>query len=191
MRFGNREIIFLLLLAVTPVAAYFYVFEPRNEQIAAARAEIARKQDKLRKLEAATMDIADLGAEIDKLTQAVAMFEQKLPAEREVEVVLREVWQLASKHELTPRSVRTDKPVAAAQYSELPIRMTIVGNFDGFYAFLLELENLPRITRMPKMELKKLADDDHEGRMQADVVLTVFFESGKGSTSPVLSRGRS
>lgn len=180
MRFGIREMIFVLLLLAMPVAAYFWVFQPRNQQIAEAREEIKARQQKLRQLEAATRRISDLGVEIDKLTDAVKLFEGKLPPQREVEVILKQVWELAARHQLTPKSIRTDKPVAAAQYSELPIKMTIVGDFDGFYSFMLDLERLSRITRTPKMSLKKA--DGEEGQMQADLVLSIFFDPSDASS---------
>ncbi len=90
-------------------------------------------------------------------------------------MILRDVWKLANKHHLTPKSVRTDKITSTAQYAELPIKMEINGNFDGFYEFLLDLEKLPRITRVPSMKLKKSRDT--EGNMEAEIVLSVFFES--------------
>jgi type IV pilus assembly protein PilO len=170
-----REMIFLLVLLALPAASYFFVFQPRNAQIADARREVAQKQAKLEQLEAATRNIADLGTEIDKLSEAIDLFEQKLPAEREVEVILKQVWELAAKHKLTPKSIRTDKPVPSAGYSELPIRLTISGDFDGFYSFLLDLEKLKRITRVPQMQIKKVPLE--EGQMQADVVLSIFFEA--------------
>ncbi len=174
MQFGLREATFVLLLLAMPVAAYFFVFQPRANQIAEARTEIASKQTKLKELEAATKSIEDLGDEIDELRQAIELFEKKLPAQRDVEVVLRDVWRLAAENNLTPKSVRTDKIVASSQYAELPIKMTIIGDFSGFYTFLQELEKLPRITRTPKMKLKKL--NKQEGEMQADMVLSIFFE---------------
>ncbi len=181
MQFGLREAAFVLLLLAMPVAAYFFVFQPRAAQIAEARTEIASKQGKLKELEAATKSIEDLGDEIDELRQAIELFEQKLPAQRDVEVVLRDVWRLAAENDLTPKSVRTDKIVASAQYAELPIKMTIIGDFSGFYTFLQELEKLPRITRTPNMKLKKLKDQD--GEMQADMVLSIFFEGEKRHAS--------
>jgi type IV pilus assembly protein PilO len=174
MQFGLREATFILLLLAMPVAAYFFVFQPRATQISEARTEIASKQGKLRELEAATKSIEDLGDEIDKLREAIELFEKKLPAQRDVEVVLRDVWRLAAENNLTPKSVRTDKIVDSAQYAELPIKMTIIGDFSGFYTFLQELEKLPRITRTPSMKLEKL--DKGEGEMQADMVLSIFFE---------------
>ncbi|MBI1336807.1 MAG: type 4a pilus biogenesis protein PilO [Phycisphaera sp.] len=183
MRFGFRELIFVLLLVATPIASYITLFAPRNQMIAEARAEVRQKQAKLQQLEASTRSIEDLGAEIDKLSEAVEVFEQKLPAEREVEVILKQVWEMASKHQLTPKSVRTDKPVLETGYSELPIKMVILGDFDGFYAFLLDLEKLQRITRMPSMKLVKQQNKDaQDGQMQAEIILSIFFEPQDGKT---------
>jgi len=180
MRFGFREIVFIVVLLGLPVAAYFFVFEPVNGQIEQVRKENAVKQAKLDKLEVAR-HIEDLGNEIEKLDEAIAMFEAKLPAEKEVEVILKEVWQLATERGLRPRSVRTGKPVRSVMYDELPIKMEIIGDFDGFYAFLLDLERLDRITRVPDLELEKLRDT--EGHMKAAFTLSIFFEPhAKAST---------
>jgi len=184
MRFGLREAVFVLLLLGMPAAAYFFVFEPRNQQIAEARQEVAQKQAKLNELEKATKSIDDLGAEIDELKQAISFVEQQLPAQREVDVILREVWELAAEHKLRPESVRPDKVVPQSHYTELPIKLVIVGDFDGFYEFLLALEDLPRITRLPQMKLQKLSGPDVEdGAMKADLVLSIFFEGRRAQTA--------
>jgi type IV pilus assembly protein PilO len=175
MRFGLRELVFIVLLIAMPVASYFFIFEPRNRQRSEARTEIMKKQQKLKQLEQATRSIDDLGQEIDRLTEAIQVFEQKLPAEREVEVILKQVSELATKHRLTTKSIRTDKTVESAQYSRLPIKIVILGDFDAYYSFLLELERLSRITQLPTMKLKKL--DNEEGQMQAEIIMDVFFES--------------
>lgn len=176
MRFGIREIIFVILLMAVPVGAYFFVFQPRNQLIAEARQEISAKQQKLEALEKTTMTMADLGVEIDRLTETIEMFEQKLPPQREVEVVLREVWELAARQRLTPKKIQTDKPVVANGYSELPIKMTIVGDFDGFYQFMLDLEKISRITRMPILKLQKPRNSESRGEMEAEMTLSIFFE---------------
>lgn len=174
MKFGAREFIFIVLLLAMPVATWWFVFKPRNHQIRQAKIEIYRKQTKLKQLETATKRLDDLGREIDKLVDAVKLFEEKLPAQREVEVILKQVWELAGKQNLTPKSVRTDKPIMSQQFAELPIKMQIIGDFDSFYSFMLELEKLSRITRVPKMKLVKTKDDD--GQMRAELVLSIFFE---------------
>ena len=187
MRFGLRQLIFMLLLLAMPVAAHFYVFKPRSAQITEARREVVRKESKLKQLKAATKNIDDLGDEIDKLSSSIDLFEQKLPAKREVEVILQQVWNLASKHQLTPKSIRTDKPRTTSQYAELPIKLVIVGDFDGFYSFLLDLARLSRITRMPKMKLAKT--NREEGKMQADVLLNIFYDPHQAQSDSTIAKG--
>ena len=182
MHLGLREMIFFALLLAFPLGAYFSVFRPHNERIAEARQEIQYKQARLSDLEAATENITSLGEEIDRLAEAIDLFEQRLPAQREVEVILRQVWELASQHGLTPESVRTDRIVPAAEHAELPIRMVIVGDFDGFYSFLLDVEKLPRITRLPKMELRSETNKG-DGAMRADIILSIFFDRADAGSS--------
>ncbi|MCH8244120.1 MAG: hypothetical protein IH897_16140, partial [Planctomycetes bacterium] len=44
MRFGIRELIFLVVLLAVPVASWWYVFKPRNAEIQQAHREIEVKQ---------------------------------------------------------------------------------------------------------------------------------------------------
>lgn len=191
MRFGTRELLFVLVLLAMPVAGWWFVYKPANQQLAQARAEVLAKQAKLAQLATATRQMQDLGEEIDKLTKAVQVFEAKLPEEREVEVILKQVWQLAVKHGLKPRSVRADKTTKSARYTELPLKMVIAGDFDGFYSFLLDLERLSRITRIPQMQLVRMnierlrqqaraakePENFRDGAMEATFTLSIFFES--------------
>jgi hypothetical protein len=59
--------------------------------------------------------------------------------------------------------------------------MNLAGDFKGFYAFLLQLEKLPRITRVSQMKLEKI--DDREGEMTAQMTLSIFFEPEAASAS--------
>lgn len=174
MRLGLREIIFVAVLLGLPVAAFTFVFQPINEQVEQVRTDNQAKQAKLERLEVARQ-LDDVSAEIARLSEAIEVFEAKLPAEKEVEVILREVWQTATSRGLRPRSVRTDKPVDEAMYSELPIRMEILGDFDAFYGFVLDLERLSRITRIKDMKLEQMSD--YPGHVKAAFTLTIYFEA--------------
>jgi type IV pilus assembly protein PilO len=52
--------------------------------------------------------------------------------------------------------------------------MSVSGDFNGFYAFLLQLEKLTRLTRITQMKLDKIQDRD--GEAQATITLSIFFE---------------
>lgn len=176
---------FLVVLLALPAAAYFFVFEPRTSQISQAQQEIRRKQQKLAELESATRRFEDLDQQIEVLSGAIELFEQKLPPRREEQVVLQQVWQLAARNSLLPKSIRPDKPVTTAQYAELPIQLAITGNFDGFYRFMLELEKLSRITRMPKLELVQLPGSN--GDVAVLMTLSIYFEPQASSDAAASS----
>ena len=93
--------------------------------------------------------------------------------------ILKEVWQMAEANSLTTRTVKTQKSERGPSYSEQPITMTLAGDFTGFYSFLLQLEKLPRITRLTQMKLEKI--NERDGEMTAQLTLSIFFEPDQAS----------
>ena len=183
MRFGLRELIFLVVLLAVPVASWWYVFRPRNNEIAQARMEIEIKQTKLDKLREVAKRIDDIGLAIEQGREAVELIEAKLPNRDQVEDILEKVWQLAKRNHLNLKSVKSEKPVPATLYMEQPLRVSMTGRFDGFYQFLLEMENLSRITRVPRMKLERITETGglndakfDTGLMRAEFTLSIYFE---------------
>ncbi len=169
------------MLLVVPVASYFYVFKPRNQEIKQAQIEVENKQAKLDKLREVTEKIDDLGVAIDHGRAAIDLVEAKLPSARDVEVMLEDVWKLAAESRLNVKSVKSEKPVPAAGYMEQPLRVSMEGQFKGFYDFLIAVENLPRITRINEMTLDQTVKrgsgpDSGSGTMRADFVLSIYVE---------------
>ncbi len=190
MRFGVRELIFFVVLLAVPVAAYFYLFQPKNADIAAAEAETEVKLARLNKLEEVASRLEDIGLAIEAGREAVEIVEAKLPSEQDVEGILQQIWSIADRNSQSVRSVKSETPVPAALYMELPLRVVMEGQFDGFYQFLLELEKLPRITRIHNMQLKRAAGDARPGPRteprdggvppgwtRAEFLLSIYFES--------------
>jgi len=178
MNFGFRELLFILLLAAIPVGGYFWVFEPAQKNMAGQKIELENKTKKLTELQKALDGINDLGAEVEKLTEAVKFFESKLPAQHEIHKVLEQVTKIAEHHNLDTRLFKTLKPKPFAHYSEQPINMEVYGNFDSYYQFLLDVEQLPRITKVNAMKLEK--DEKKEGSMKAVFTLSIFFDKKSG-----------
>ncbi len=183
MRFGLREAILFLVLLAVPAISLLYLFKPRNEEIAQALKEIEVKQARLDELEEVTARIDDIGLAIEQGRESISLIEAKLPSERDVEGILEQVWTIAQSNRLIVKGVKSEKPVPAALYRELPLKMTMEGEFDGFYQFMLELENLPRITRIHELALERsskpgssAASSAPQGSMKAEFTLSIYFE---------------
>ncbi len=181
MRMGFREVVFLIVLLVVPVASYIYVFKPRNAEITLAQKEVEQKRERLAKLQEVSARIDDIGVAIEQGRQAVELIEAKLPSQQDVEVILEDVWQLARQARLTVKSVKSQKPVPAALYMEQPLVVIMEGEFSGFFEFLQKLEKLPRITRIHQLRLKRFTSltrrrDGPETGMQAAFTLSIYFQ---------------
>jgi type IV pilus assembly protein PilO len=181
MKLGFREIIFVSVMIAVLAGAYLFVFKKTSEKRAALLADIESKQKVLNNLSQATAGIEDLNRKTQELEKAITFFQSKLPQEREVDQILQDVWQMAGANSLESKTVKMQKTEKTANYSEQPIQMSLSGNFNGFYSFLLQLEKLPRITRVSQMKLEKISD--REGEMQAQLTLSIFFDGGRTSVA--------
>jgi type IV pilus assembly protein PilO len=177
MRFGFRELIFVALI-IGLGAASFFVLKKSVDKKDRLTADVATKKKELNDLRQATAGIEDVGRKTAELKQAIMFFESKLPQEKEMDKILKEVWQMAQDNTLETKTIKTLKTERAANYSEQPIELVLSGDFNGFYSFLLQLEKLPRITRITNMSLNKITDK--EGTMTAKLTLSIFFEPDTG-----------
>ena len=181
MRFGTRELILFISILLAPIMSYFIVFRPQSANIEKAQSEIEHKREVLDKLRIETARNADLEETNQSLEESIAGMESLLPTNKEVDQIVRQVSGLATEVGLAPPSLKSTKPLAAARYREQPLEMTTEGTFRGFYEFMLELEKLPRITRIVDMTLK---DSSKEGvELEASFTLSIYFRTDDGSAS--------
>lgn len=161
------------LVAVAAVTAVLVVV-PALRQTEADRVAIQDRRAQLVKLQRVAARITDLKKEVERLEEALTFFEDRLPAEREINVILREVWLIAESKSLTPRSVRTSVPEPMPRYNSQPITLSLEGPFESFYEFLLGLERLPRLTKVRQMQVTK--SPMTEGIVQVNLLMDIFFE---------------
>lgn len=175
MKFGIRELLFVILLIAIPSGAYLWVFRPANENIESQRRAIESKEKKLLSLQRAMVGIKDLNEEVEKLKEAVSFFENKLPPRHEIHKVLGKVTQIADRHGLETTLFETLKTQSFATYSEQPIKMEVSGDFEAFYQFLLDVEKMPRITKIRKMQLEKPKEEG--SLVEANFTISIFFDN--------------
>ncbi len=179
MKLGMREIIFVIAMLGLLAASYFLVF---TKQDAKRTAKVAQRDNKLAallELDRATASVHDVDRKIKDLQAATAFFESKLPQAKEMDKVLKEIWQLADANGLRTQTVKTPRSQKMSGYSEQTLELNLAGDFKGFYEFMLQLEKLPRLTKVTKMNLTKITDKD--GEMHASLTMSIYFEPETGT----------
>ncbi len=187
---SRKAVFFILLLGVT-YGAYRYMIKPANSDLAEKKAQIEKNLAKLAEFEKATAATKDLSKQLEQLQGAIEFFESKLPPKSEIHKVLEQVTVIAQKQGLKPKTIRTlnkkdssgrvpnaIKGAGGPRYIEQPLKMELVGSFNSFYSFLLELEKLPRIMKIRELELKK--QTRNEGQIAANFIVSIFFQNKSG-----------
>lgn len=155
-------------------AGYHYMIAPANRNLAETRKRNQAKRDKLAEFEKASLAAQDMEKQMAQLQDAVAFFESRLPPTDEIHRVLEKVTVIAQRQGLKPKTIRTLTRKLNSGYVEQPLKMELEGNFRSFYSFLLEMEKLPRIMKVRKLDLAK--KKALEGQVAADCVVSVFFQ---------------
>ncbi len=174
MKLGLFELIFLVVLIAMPVSSYWFVFKPRNEATTKAWKEIEQKERMLEKLDAANARTDSIEARNSQMVEAIDLVEGRLPSTKEVDKILTQVATLAREAKLQLPKVKTMPPIESAQYMEQPLEVTMRGDGDDFYSFLLDLEDLERITRIPEMKIERLAKQN--GIVEVSFTLSIYFQ---------------
>jgi Tfp pilus assembly protein PilO len=186
MQFGTRELVLFLTVLLLPVVSYFTIFKPQNTRIDQATAEIVHKRELLDQLRRETAKSKDLVEVNEAIMEGVTLIESRLPTNKEVDQIVRQVSTLAIDSGMQPPTLKSDKPLAAARYREQPLVMSTAGSFEGFYDFLLALERLPRITRIVSMTIKEnkqtKKDDEPQPEITVEFTLSIYFREDGGST---------
>jgi type IV pilus assembly protein PilO len=178
VKLGPRESAALALVLAIPVASYVLVFSPQNRDIMKAQQEISLKQDTLDKLRVETARNADLATANTEIAQRIAEIESRLPTNKEIDNIVRQISDLAVESGLALPTLSTGKPIEAGTYWEQPLTLSTSGDFNGFYRFLQKVERLPRITRIPDFSLER--DPKADGNVMIDFTLSIFFQQDKG-----------
>jgi len=170
-----RKVIFVVLLLGVTAAGYYLMIKPANQELAKARQRVEGKRAKLGDFETATAQAEDLNKQLGQLQEAIRFFESKLPSTSEIHKVLEQVTVVAQKQGLHPKMIRTLVQKDNSGYVEQPLSMKLVGNFNSFYSFLLEIEKLPRIMKLRELKLNKGKTD--EGEVAVEFIVSIFFQN--------------
>jgi type IV pilus assembly protein PilO len=174
MNSSIRHLIFFVLILGMAYVSWAYMIKPANEYLTKQRDQMEVQRAKLNELERATVAAEDLSEQLKKIEEAIAVFESKLPPSSEIHTVLENVTLIAQRHGLTPKTIRTLKDEKNRGYIEQPLELELDGNFNAYYAFLLELEKLDRITKIRELSLKKKSKQ--EGQTEARFIMSIFFQ---------------
>jgi Tfp pilus assembly protein PilO len=186
---GPREFIFLALLFAVPAGVYFLVFQPRSQARQAMTEDIELKREQLNELRLARGQAAsNLAEQITQYKQALEVARDRQPALEGNARILGAYKRLAESNQILS-SIDNEPPPAVGSEGPTPIqekytirrvKMNLSGNFDNFYAFLLQVEDQPRLTQIETLSISR-EGRQREGLVNANMVLTIYYLKDKSN----------
>jgi Tfp pilus assembly protein PilO len=166
--------LFIILLLVT-VAVYSLWIRPANMALEAARVRATAAQSELQDDQMRARNLPLVEREIEHLRQRVERFDKKLPKQQDLAQFMNDVTRISQDASLRKLSWHLDsKPKKSDQFTELPIQFTFEGDFQtGVVQFLQGTEDMPRLTRVRKLDIK--SSDLHDGQVKAEVTMNIYF----------------
>ncbi len=164
----------LAALIVIAVALYVVGIRPPAQRLAAIEARAAAQQ---RALQANAERIATIPAveqEIDHLRQSVERFDQKLPRQRDLAQFIGNITEMGHHASIQKLNWRPEvKPRRTDEFAELPVHFTFEGNFPGVFNFLRQAEDMQRLMRIRKLDVR--STDGAEGQVDVQLTMNIYF----------------
>jgi Tfp pilus assembly protein PilO len=134
-------------------------------------------------------------AEVAQLAERVAGFDQQVPVGERLGLFLEELSRSAQQHGLRAEEIQPGRPVASltassGQVMAMPLSCTLYGPFEGVFGLLKELERMPRLTTVERLEAKMVQGDSRQ--VTAELTLRLYYRpepARAGAAAPPLSRG--
>ena len=183
-----KQKIFLTVLVclLVGVGYYYLYYKAASQQIAALETKLAELQSKIKEQEVIAKNLPSFQAEVRRLEEQLGLLLDQLPNSAEIPSLLKNISDLGRESGLEFVKFAPHGEVGKGFYAEIPVAITVDGEYHGFALFADKVSHLPRIVNLSDIVFSspKPAGDD---RMQVNVSCTAttfrFLEQeggGKG-----------
>lgn len=172
---GQQILIGAALLAL--VLFYLAAYGPQSARIRRLNGRIGQSERQLASSESQARALPQVQADINRLLVSLADF-KKLPATPgDLGQFQIEIADLVRRNHLRDCSINLPgTPQRNDQYCELPVSLKFDGDFrSNVFAFLCQLEDLPRLTRIKSMTVKGIGIG---GDVHVELLMSLYYTEG-------------
>ncbi len=169
------------------------VYYDTLDQLAALDASEKKEQDLKQSFEIKQKKAINLPDYQHQLAQIETQLEdmiRQMPTQEEVASLLIDISQTGLASGLEFRLFKPDAPVRKDFYSELPIKIEVVGKYEELGLFVSGLASLPRIVTVHDVNIIPEAKDGNGGEMRMTATVKTYNEGADGTATAVVKKKR-
>jgi len=177
----------LFLLVVLGAGGYFFLLSPRMLEVSNLKVQRAAKQAELVQSKAMAASLARFKQEAQALRAKLETAKERLPSEKEIPGLYRQVSDLAFQSGLSVSLFQPKEPVTKDIYQEVPISISAEAGYHQLGSFFERLSRLPRIVNLTDLKLAGISRPT--GTLRADIVLATYVFRPEGAPPPAPATG--
>ncbi len=182
------RVIIMAVPALILVAAFIVlIYTPRSKEIKALDDAIAKLDNEIATAEVKTRRLPELRKENERLKIQLAELKEKMPEEREVSALLKQVSDLGLTSGLgillwKPSTVKTgaakkgkeDKEGGEGIYVEIPVDVEMLGEYHNFGIFYSYISRLSRIVNISDIKMERTQQKEAGNLIKANFIASTF-----------------
>lgn len=154
-----QKLLLAILLAGGALGVFYFThlvpfgFANANEKLASLKSDYERKSSELARARASVADLPRFEAEYDQLHQRWELASELLPTDRQLSTLLRKITLAGQQTGVSFVLFRPSGNRPAEYHTEMPVQISVQGNYHDVGAFLAELANMRRIVTVSNLKL--------------------------------------
>ena len=167
------------ICALVAAGYYFGVYQDSKLELERMRAKELELQRKLSEVRSVAANIAAFEEEITELEAKLAKALRQLPNQKQLEVLLTDISNLAKNSGVEVKSFKRNSEVVHDFYAEVPIALSLEGGYHDVAQFFDMMSKLPRIVNMGSLNVSVENESPESTRLKVTGTATTFRFVGK------------
>lgn len=135
---------------------FFLYFKPKNDELKNLKTERINLESEILNLKRKKKQLDQIEIELKQLDASLAELEAIIPKEKETDIILTRIQQLAYDSRLEIEKFVPKSLINVEFYNEWPISMQIRGNYSNLATFFERLSNFSRLFGIDNFTIKVL-----------------------------------
>lgn len=165
----KQKLLVAVLVSVVVAVGYYYLYySEASKRIASLQARLAEMSSKIKEQEVIARNLPSFRQEVTKLEEQLKVLLDQLPNSAEIPSLLTNISDLGRESGLEFIKFTPRPEVKKDFYAEIPVSISVLGNYRSYVLFADKVSHLPRIVNLSDIAFSqpKRAGD---GRMLVQV----------------------
>jgi len=188
----KQKLIVAVVLSVLVVVGYYYLYYGQaSKKVSALEIKLAEMSSKIKEQEVIARNLPSFRVEVARLEEQLKLLLDQLPNSAELPSLLNNLSELAREARLDIVKFVPRPEVKKDFYAEIPVSISVVGDYRNYILFADKVSHLPRIVNLSDIMFSQ-PKRGAGGQMNVGVVCsaTTFRFLEQAAPQPVAQKGK-